>query len=44
MNRPDLNYVKRELQASVAVKQAVLGDGTLVQLITDSRAAAYSGL
>ena len=36
MNRPDLNYVKRELQASVAVKQAVLGDSTLVQLITDT--------
>ena len=36
MNRPDLNYVKRELLASVAVKQAVLGDGTLVQLITDA--------
>jgi D-sedoheptulose 7-phosphate isomerase len=36
MNRPDLNYVKRELQASVAVKQAVLADSTLVQLITDT--------
>jgi D-sedoheptulose 7-phosphate isomerase len=36
MNLPDLNYVKRELQASVAVKQAVLADSTLVQLITDT--------
>lgn len=36
MNRPDLNYVKGELQASVAVKQAVLGNGALVQLIADS--------
>jgi D-sedoheptulose 7-phosphate isomerase len=36
MNRPDLNYVKREMQASVAVKQAVLGDSTLMQLITDT--------
>ena len=36
MNRPDLDYVKGELQASIAVKQAVLGDSTLVQLITDT--------
>ena len=36
MNRPDLNYVKGELQASVAVKQAVLEDSTLVQLIADT--------
>ena len=36
MNRPDLNYVEREFQASVAVKQAVLGDGALMQLITDT--------
>lgn len=36
MNRPGLEYVKCELQSSIAVKQAVLADDTLMQLITDT--------
>lgn len=36
MSRPDLNYVEREFQASIAVKQAILGDAALMQLLKDT--------
>lgn len=35
MERPDLNYVVSEFQASVAVKERTLADSALMQLVTD---------
>ena len=35
MERPDLSYVVNEFQASVAVKQRILGDTPFLQQITD---------
>lgn len=35
MKRLDMNYVVREFQASVAVKQAILADSSMLQLVTD---------
>jgi len=35
MERPDLNYVTREIQASVAVKQQILADAVFMRQVTD---------
>ncbi|MFT4517634.1 MAG: D-sedoheptulose 7-phosphate isomerase [Halioglobus sp.] len=35
MERPDLNYVVSEFQASVAIKQKILEQGSLLQQVTD---------
>ena len=33
MERPDLSYVENEFQASIAVKQRILGDVELMQQV-----------
>jgi D-sedoheptulose 7-phosphate isomerase len=35
MERPDLSYVENEFQASIAVKQRILGDTGFMQQVAD---------